>query len=128
MTNAALRKPPITEEDIAGEETHGKADPAQTSIDIAANQMEALVNGTHDAITGPASRLRDRIDGVIRNTTKRRDYLLAEVGRFRDDGNSAVKTVEIMADGCDKLIEHMGEDMPETVTQFAPRNARLQQR
>jgi hypothetical protein len=75
-------------EDVQGVETHGDADPTHTSIDTAANQMGALVIGIRDHIIGPATQLRDRIDGVIRNTNKRADDLTAEIERFRNDGNS----------------------------------------
>jgi hypothetical protein len=111
-------------EDVQGVETHSDVDPTHTSIDTAANQMGALVIGIRDHIIGPATQLRDRIDGVIRNTNKRADDLTAEIERFRNDGNSAIKSIGIMADGCDKLIQHMGEHVPDTVTHL-PRRQRM---
>lgn len=100
-----------------------ETDPAHTSIDTAANQMGSLVVGSRDHIIGPATQLRDRIDGVIRNTSKRAEDLIEEIERFRVDGNSALGSIAVMADGCDKLVQRMGELVPDTVTQL-PRRQR----
>jgi len=118
MPAQTVRQVPITEQDIRGEDTHGAADPALDPIDIAANQMERLVRGMAEHVTGPLSRMRDRVDSVIRNTDKRASALVDEIDRFRLDGRSTKEGEGIMSEHLDAIAKRMGEDVPPTVTEL----------
>lgn len=111
----------VTSEDLRGEATHGEPDPALDPIDIAANQMERLVRGMAEHVTGPLSRMRDRVDAVIRNTDKRAATLIEEIDRFRLDGRSTKEGEQVMSEHLEHIAKRMGEDVPPTVTQIERR-------
>ncbi len=118
MPAQSVRQVPITEEDIASVATHGAPDPALDPIDIAANQMERLVHGMAEHVTGPLSRMRDRVDAVIRNTDKRAATLIDEIDRFRLDGRATKEGEAIMSESLETIAKRMGEDVPQTVTEL----------
>lgn len=118
MPAQTVRQVPISDADIAGEATHGAADPALDPIDIAANQMERLVRGMAEHVTGPLSRMRDRVDSVIRNTDKRCAALVDEIDRFRLDGRATKEGEQVMSEHLDAIAKRMGEDVPPTVTEL----------
>jgi hypothetical protein len=78
-TKPQLREPAINEDDIAGEETHGKADPALHGIDVAASQIEKIARAQSEAVQQTMTMARDQIDEMLRLEQDDLDTLLHHV-------------------------------------------------
>lgn len=109
------------EEDAAGEGTHGAADPALDPIDVASKQSRRLVSAMVEKSIAQLSRMRDRVDGCIRQMQAREIRVLDEIERPRVDLVSTNEAEQLMSEYLDRMVEQLGEDVPSTVTALRPR-------
>lgn len=103
-----LREPAITEQDLAGEATHGKVDPAIHPVEQANGQQKTLTSGIADHFIGRASRLRDQIDELIRQQRAEAEAECRRQDEYAGRTKERSDVLLVMSDAFRELSEPTG--------------------
>lgn len=107
--------------DPAGEEQNGRVDPATDPVAEISSRMRRMLEATSGFTVGRLTKLRDRVDDVMRQHQARERELLEEIERYAADCTQTVTCEQVMSEALDELVEQIGRRVPSTVTALRPR-------